>query len=116
MTVNEKYVIENEEFLRTVLNATTIEEAKRICAEYNTELPDDVWEDIENAFASGEESLGELSCDELDNVSGGKFNGKNLLTAAGSVIALGGAIAAGAPIGVLVACGWVGYNVYKIFK
>lgn len=110
VVINEELIAENSEFLKAVVSAKTIDEAKNICAEYNIELPEDVWKQIQDSYRNGE-----LSEDELDSISGGKVNGDHLLNAIGGVVGLGATIAAGSAAGVLVACAWVGYHTYKAF-
>lgn len=109
--INEELLAENADFLKTVVGAKTIEDARKICVEYNVELPEDVWQEIQNACCEGE--LGE---NDLDTVSGGKVSGSHLLSALGGVVGLGATIAAGSAGGVLVACAWIGYNAYKAFR
>lgn len=109
--INEELIAENSDFLKAVVGASTIEEAQKICAEYNVELPEDVWKEIQNSNREGE--LGE---DELDAVAGGKVNGEYLLKTIGGVVGLGATIAAGSAAGVLVACAWIGYYGYKTFR
>lgn len=111
MIINEELLAENADFLKAVVVAKTIEEAQKICAEYNVELPEDVWQEIQNSYRDGE--LGET---DLDTVSGGKVSGSHLLSALGGVVGLGATIAAGSAGGVVVACAWIGYNAYKAFK
>lgn len=115
ITINEELLTENADFLKAVVAAKTIEEAQNVCKEYNIELPEDVWKEIQNSYAEGKLGTGELSEDDLDTVSGGKINGSHLLNAIGGVVGLGAVIAAGSAAGVLVACAWIGYHTYKTF-
>lgn len=109
--INEKLLAENADFLKAVVEAKTIEEAQTVCAEYNIELPENIWKEIQDSYHAGE-----LSEDDLDAVSGGrKINGNHLLSALGGVVGLGAVIAAGSAAGVLVACAWIGYHAYKTF-
>lgn len=110
VVINEELVAENADFLKAVLKAKTIDEAQKICAEYNVELPENVWEEAQAACREGE-----LDEDDLDAVAGG-FSGENLLKTIGGIAGLGAAIAAGSAVGVLLAFGWVGYYAYKTFK
>lgn len=111
VVINEELLAENSDFLKAVLGAKTVEEAQNICAEYNIELPEDKWRDIQDSYRN----TGELGEDDLDAVSGG-VNGNSLLTTIASVVGLGAAVAAGSAAGVLVACAWIGYHGYKTFK
>lgn len=113
--INEELLAENSDFLKAVLKAKTIEEARGICAEYNVELPDDVWEKAQDSYCNRNLNTDELSDDELDAVSGGVARGKAMLTLLTSVSTLAGAITMGTPLGILLACGWVGYNLYTTF-
>ena len=106
----EELIAENADFLKTVAGARTIEEARKICAEYNVELPEELWNEVQSACRNGE-----LSEDDLCNVAGG-FSGENLLKTLGGIAGLGGAIAMGAPAGVLLAVAWIGYHGYKTFR
>ena len=114
--IDEKLVSENSDFLKAVAAAKTVEEAQSICAEYNIELPKDAWEDIQRSYQSGKLGEGELSDDDLDAVSGGRINGDHWLAALGGVAGLGATIALGNPLGMLVACAWIGYHAYKTFR
>ena len=108
--VKEKLIAENADFLNAVAVAKTVEEARKICAEYNMELPEDVWKEVQNACSNTE-----LSEDDLGAVAGG-FSGDNLLKTLGGIAGLGAAVTAGAPAGVLLAVAWVGYYGYKTFR
>lgn len=108
--INDKLLAENADFLKAVVEAKTIEDARKVCAKYNTDLPEEVWDDILKAYRDGE-----LSENDLDAISGGKVNGSHLLSALGGVVGLGATIAAGSMGGVLVACAWIGYHAYKAF-
>ena len=109
--INEELIAQNADFLKAVVQAKTFEEAQGICAEYKIELPAEVWKDVQAAYSEGE-----LSEDDLGAVSGGKLNGNYLLQTIGGIAGLGGAIAMGAPAGVLLACAWIGYNAYRTFR
>lgn len=111
IVIDEELIAQNADFLKAVAEAKTVEEAQKICAEYNVELPEEVWKEVQASC-----SCGELSEDELGTVSGGKINGKMLLTTLGNVGGVGAAIMAGSPAGVLLACAWLGYNAYKTFR
>ena len=71
IVIDEKLISENSDFLKAVVVAKTVEEAQSICAQYNVELPKDVWEEIQRSYQSGKLDEGELSDDDLDAVSGG---------------------------------------------
>lgn len=90
MMINEELVAENSDFLKAVVGAKTVEEAQKVCAEYNIELTDDVWKEVQNSYSDGE--LGE---DEMDTVAGGKVNSQYLLQTLGGIVGLGDVIAAG---------------------
>ena len=113
--INEKLLAENSDFLKAVVKAKTIEEARSICVEYNIELPDDVWKKIQDSYCNGNLDIDELSDDDLDAVSGGGQRGKAFLNLLGGVAGLGAAIAMGSPLGILVAFGWIGYYAYTTF-
>lgn len=108
--VNEEKLVENADFLKAVMGAKNIEEAQKICAEYNVELPEEEWKKIQDSCQDGE--LGEV---DLGAVSGG-LSGNHLLLTIGGVVGLGATIAAGSALGVLVACAWIGYNGYMAFR
>lgn len=108
--IKEDLIAENADFLKAVAGAKTIEEARKICTEYNQELPEDVWNEVQAACRNGE-----LSEEDLDGVAGG-FSGENLLKTLGGIAGLGAAIAAGAPAGVLLAVAWIGYHGYRTFR
>lgn len=110
VTTKEELIAENADFLKTVAGAKTIEEARNICAEYNVELPEELWKEVQDACHNGE-----LSEDDLDIVAGG-FSGDSLLKTLGGIAGLGGAIAMGAPAGVLLAVAWIGYHGYNTFR
>lgn len=114
--IDEKLVTENSDFLKAVAAAKTVEEAQGVCAEYNVDLPEDVWEEIQGSYHSGKLNEGELNDDDLDSVSGGRLNGSHLLNAIGGIAGLGVVIAAGNPVGVLVACAWIGFHAYRTFR
>jgi hypothetical protein len=111
IVIDEKLVIENTDFIKAVVGAKSIEEAQSICAEYNIELPEEAWREIQDTYRDGE-----LSEDDLSAVSGGKLNGNHLLSALAGIAGLGATIAAGSALGVLVACAWIGYHAYKTFR
>lgn len=108
--IKEELIAENADFLKAVAGAKTIDEAKKICAEFNQELPEDVWKEVQAACRNGE-----LSEMDLDGVAGG-FSGSSLLNTLGGIAGLGGAIALGAPAGVLLAIAWIGYHGYMTFR
>ena len=116
IAINEQLLNENADFLKAVVGAKTIDEAQCICAEYNVELPDDTWKEIQNSYCDGKRNSGELGEDDLNSINGGKVNGNHLLSAVGGVVGLGVVIGAGSAAGVLVACAWVGYHTYKTFR
>lgn len=113
---NEELLAKNSDFLKAVVGAKTVEEAQDICAEYRVELPQDVWNGIQDSCRGGESGSGELSEDALSDVCGGTFNGENFLKTVGGIVGLGATVAAGSAAGVLVACAWVGYYGYKTFR
>lgn len=113
--INETLLNENADFLKAAVGAKTIEEAKNICAEYNIELPQDTWKEIQAAYCDGKQNSDELAEDDLNAISGG-MSGKSLLSTVGGVVGLGGAIMAGSAAGVLLACAWVGYYAYETFN
>lgn len=113
--IDEKLLTENADFLKAVVAAKTIEDAQKVCAEYNIELPEDAWKEIQQKHCAEAQNAGELKEDELDAISGGKVNGSHFLSALGGVAGLGAVVAAGSPAGVLVACAWIGYHGYKAF-
>lgn len=112
--IDEKYVAENADFLKAVLEAKTLEEARHICDEYKIELPEEKWKEVEASFCGGVSNTEELSEEELCEVSGG-IRGSNLLSALGGIAGLGATIAIGSPLGIAVACAWIGYHGYKAF-
>lgn len=113
--IDEKLVAENSDFLKAVAEAKTIEQAQEVCSEYNVALPEEVWNGVKASYHSMVGDAGELSEDELLNVSGGRMNGNHFLNTLAGIAGLGAVIAAGSPAGVLVACAWIGYHGYKTF-
>ena len=93
--IDEKLLAENSDFLKAVVGAKTVEEAKNICTEYNIELPEEMWDDIQSTYCNGKLDTSELNEEELDAVSGGKLNGNHLLQAVAGVVGLGAVVAAG---------------------
>lgn len=110
--INEELIAEKADFLKAVVGAKTVEEAKRICSEYHEDFSAEMWAEIEEYSHIVVLDGDELSEDALDNVAGGKkLNGGALMTVVGIV----GGIAGG-PVGVLCVCATLGYYGYRIFN
>lgn len=100
----ENKLIENEDFMKALASATSVEDIKTVCKEHNVALKDDVTdEEIQKILDKSDE----ISAEDLEKVSGGIL----ISTAVGAVAA---SALAGGELAFLL--GYAKKQVKKIFK